>query len=90
MPRDALTPADLLGRIDALTVECVKCERRGRYRVRTLVREIGFDGNIANWLFSLSADCPHSGSRAIDFPFIELSRLSDKSMRILPANRMVG
>jgi hypothetical protein len=58
MPRDVLTPADLLGRIQVLNVACVKCERRGRYRVKTVVREIGLDGNLANWLSGLAADCP--------------------------------
>jgi hypothetical protein len=32
MTREAITPADLLGRIEALNVVCSKCERRGRYR----------------------------------------------------------
>jgi hypothetical protein len=50
MTCEVLMPADLLGRILVLNVACMKCERRGRYRVKTLVREIGLDGNIANWL----------------------------------------
>ena len=41
MTRQAVTPADLLGRIDTLNVVCSKCERRGRYRVQTIVRERG-------------------------------------------------
>jgi hypothetical protein len=53
-----MTPADLLGRLEALNVACAKCDRRGRYRVTTLVREIGLDGNLANRLARLSADCP--------------------------------
>jgi hypothetical protein len=65
MPRDVLTPADLLGRIQMLNVACVKCGRGGRYRVKTLVREIGLDGNIANWLSGLSADCPHRKAAAL-------------------------
>jgi hypothetical protein len=32
--------------------------------VRTLVRDIGIDGNIANWLSSLSADCPRRNAAA--------------------------
>jgi hypothetical protein len=32
--------------------------------VRTLVRDIGIDGNIANWLSSLSADCPRKNALA--------------------------
>jgi hypothetical protein len=64
MPRDVMTPADLLGRIQTLNVACTKCDRRGRYRVKTLVRDIGVDGNIANWLASLSADCRHKNAAA--------------------------
>ena len=55
MPRDVLTPADLLGRIASLNVACVKCERRGRYRVKTLVRDIGIEGQLAVGPLSLSA-----------------------------------
>jgi hypothetical protein len=58
MSRDVLTPPTLLGRIASLHIGCLKCDRRGRYRVRTLVCEIGLDGNIAAWLSGLSADCP--------------------------------
>jgi hypothetical protein len=65
MSRDVLTPADLLGRIETINVACVKCDRRGRYKVRTLVREIGLDGNIANWLSGLSADCPRKTAAAL-------------------------
>jgi hypothetical protein len=64
MPRDVMTPADLLGRIEAINVACTKCDRRGRYRVKTLVRDIGIDGNIAKWLCSLSADCPRRQAAA--------------------------
>ena len=64
MPRDILTPADLLGRIQTLSVACTKCDRRGRCRVKTVVRDIGIDGNIANWLASLSADCPRKNAAA--------------------------
>jgi hypothetical protein len=64
MPRDVMTPADLLGRIHTLNVACTKCDRRGRYHVKTLVRDIGIDGNIANWLSSLSVDCPRRQAAA--------------------------
>jgi hypothetical protein len=36
MPRDgSLTPADLIGKLEVLRVECEKCGRSGRYRVAT-------------------------------------------------------
>lgn len=63
--RKVLTPADPLGRIASLNVACVKCERHGRYRLKTLVREIGLDGNIANWLSSLSADSPRKKAASL-------------------------
>jgi len=65
MPGNVLTPADLLGRITTLNVACVKCDRCGRYRIETLIREIGLDGNIANWLSSFSADCPRKRAAAL-------------------------
>jgi hypothetical protein len=46
--RDVRTPADLLQRIQVLDIACVQCDRRGRYKVRTLVREIGLDRNLAS------------------------------------------
>jgi hypothetical protein len=40
MPRDgSLTPADLIGKLDVLRVECDKCSRSGRYHVDRLMRE---------------------------------------------------
>jgi hypothetical protein len=39
MTRQAVTPADLLGRIEMLNVVCSKCERRGRYRVQSIIRQ---------------------------------------------------
>jgi hypothetical protein len=62
MPRDVMTPADLLGHFQMLNVRCVKCGRGGRYRVRALVRAIGLDGNIANWLSNLSVGCPRKNA----------------------------
>jgi hypothetical protein len=59
MPRDGvITPRDLLGKVDVLAVECSKCGRSGRYRVATLVRLIGADGKLTDWLCDLTADCP--------------------------------
>jgi hypothetical protein len=46
--RPPFSPEITIGRIQTLNVACTKCDRRGRYRVKTLVREIGLDGNVAN------------------------------------------
>jgi hypothetical protein len=64
MTRDVMTPADLLGRIESINIACTKFDRRGRYWVKTLVRQIGIDGNIANWPSNLSADCPRKNAAA--------------------------
>jgi hypothetical protein len=37
----SLTPADLIGKLDVLRVECEKCGRSGRYRVDRLVQQLG-------------------------------------------------
>jgi hypothetical protein len=43
-----MTPADLLGCIESLNLACTKRDLGGRFRVRTLVRKIRLDGNLAN------------------------------------------
>ena len=63
MPRDgALTFGDLLGRLDHLEIVCSKCDRRGRYRVRTLVDRHGADFKIPEWRVDLTRDCPRRRS----------------------------
>jgi hypothetical protein len=57
MTRQAVTSADLLGRIEMLNVVCSKCERRGRYRVQSIIREVGLDGRLTDWFARISADC---------------------------------
>jgi hypothetical protein len=59
MPRDcSLTPADLIGKLEILRVECAKCDRRGRYRVDHLVTLLGRNGRLTDWLAEVAADCP--------------------------------
>jgi hypothetical protein len=62
MTRQAVTSADLLGRIEMLNVVCSKCERQGRYRVQTIIREVGLDGALTDWFARISADCPRRKS----------------------------
>jgi hypothetical protein len=58
MPRDdSLTPRDLVEKLDVLRVECAKCGRSGRYRVLKLAEQIGWDGKLMDWLYSLTKDC---------------------------------
>jgi hypothetical protein len=59
MPREgSLTPADLIGKLDVLRVECAKCGRSGRYRVDRLMQQLGRDAKLTDWLSHLAADCP--------------------------------
>jgi hypothetical protein len=54
----SLTPADLIGKLDVLMVECAKCPRRGQYRVDRLVAQLGRNGRLTDWLAKITADCP--------------------------------
>jgi hypothetical protein len=52
MTRDgSLAPRDLADKLDVLRVACDKCGRSGRYRVTTLVEQIGWDGKLTNCLY---------------------------------------
>jgi hypothetical protein len=66
MPRDgSFTPADLIGKLTVLRVECGKCGRFGRYPVAKLAEKIGMDGKLTNWLYELTKDCPRKRSASI-------------------------
>ena len=44
MPRErAIIFRDLVGKLDALRVECDKCGRRGRHHLRRLIERYGID-----------------------------------------------
>jgi hypothetical protein len=69
MPRDgSITPRDLIGRIDVLRVECVKCDRYGRYAVDQLALRIGLDAKLVDWLAALTNDCPRKRSPGLSDP----------------------
>jgi hypothetical protein len=51
MPRDgAITFGDLIGKLDTLRLECIKCGRAGRYSVQRLIDSHGPDGKLIEWL----------------------------------------
>ena len=59
MPRDhAIIFGDLTGKLDALYVDCFKCNRSGCYQVQRLIEERSRDGKVIDWLDEISADCP--------------------------------
>jgi len=42
-----------------LSVECTKCDRKGRYHVHKLIDKHGRKGNISAWVSNLKSDCPN-------------------------------
>ena len=59
MPRNAsITVGDLAGKLEFLELTCAKCGRRGRYRVSTLLAELGPDGMLTYWHERMIANCP--------------------------------
>jgi hypothetical protein len=78
VPRDGATIfSDLAGKLDVLAVECEKCGRAGKYRVDRLVRDLGRDAKLTDWLANITADCPRKlkpgygdpcGARCPDLP----------------------
>jgi hypothetical protein len=78
MARDgSLTPADLIGKLDVLRVECDKCGRAGQYRVDRLIERLGHEAKLTDWLSDIAADCPRKlkpgysdpcGARCPDLP----------------------
>jgi hypothetical protein len=65
MPRDgSLTPSDLAGKLEWLVVSGEKCGRLGRYNVARLVKQLGPDAKLTDWLARITEDCPRR--RSID------------------------
>jgi hypothetical protein len=59
MPRNGATIfSDLIGRLDAVQVSCDRCGRNGRYRLQSLIAELGGDASVVDWLSELTATCP--------------------------------
>jgi hypothetical protein len=56
MPREgAIIFRDLVGKLDALNVECVKCGRRGRYHLYRLIERYGIDAKLFDWSDEITA-----------------------------------
>jgi hypothetical protein len=59
MPREgAIFFRDLVGKLDALNVECTKCGRRRRYRLDRLIERYSIDAKLFDWTDEVTADCP--------------------------------
>ena len=58
-PHKAITYGDLVGKLGAVRIECVKCGRSGQYRLAVLIAKYGRGKKLFTWIDELTADCPH-------------------------------
>ena len=105
MPRaGAITFGDLDGKLEVLRVACTKCNRRGRYRVATLIKRYGRDAKLVDWKEDITTDCPKRtndrvamldlcGASFPDLVALFASPLDGERNRVLPrdqGSRAVG
>ena len=62
----AIIFCDLVGKLDALTVECDKCGRRGRYNLHRLIERYDIDAKLFER--EPEADCARKRSRNLYDP----------------------
>ena len=76
---DVRTLGEIAARTPMLTVACSRCERRGRYRLATLIARHGADAGARVIVAEITADCPQRNSAALmercDILFPELLKL---------------
>lgn len=62
---DLITLGEIAARTSMLEVACSRCERRGRYRLDTLIARYGAEGSARDMLPDLKADCPRRNSASL-------------------------
>ena len=62
MPSGSLSLAEIAERLTTLEVRCTKRDRRGRYRIATLIERNGADFAGPDLRDKLSADCEKHGA----------------------------
>ena len=62
MSTGSLTLAQIADLLDVVEVRCTKCDRRGRYRIATLIERYGADFRGPDLRDRLSADCEKHGA----------------------------
>jgi len=76
---DVHTLGEIAARTAMLEVACSRCERRGRYRLDTLIARHGADAPVRVIVPELTADCPQRDSVVLmercDVLFPELLQL---------------
>jgi hypothetical protein len=65
MARTYLVFGDIEGKLAVLRVECMRCERKGRYNVRKLIEKYRRKGHMMKWRELLNADCPKRDATAL-------------------------
>ena len=58
MARTYLVFGDIDGKLDVLSVECARCQRKGRYSVRRLIEKYGRNANMMKWKEHSTATVP--------------------------------
>ena len=56
MPSDG-TIGGLVGKLEVIRVECPTCGRQRRYHVARLLKELGPDYRLTDWLSERTANC---------------------------------
>jgi hypothetical protein len=76
---DVVTLGEIAAHASMLDVACSRCERRGRYRLDTLIARHGANAGVRVIVPEVTADCPHRESAALvercDILFPELRTL---------------
>lgn len=76
---DVLALGEIAARTSMLEIACSRCERRGRYRLDTLIARHGAGAGVRVIVPELTADCPQRESPALmercDVLFPELPTL---------------
>ena len=62
MPSGSFSLAEISERLTVLEVRCTKCDRRGRYKMATLIERYGADFAGPDLRDRLSADCEKHGA----------------------------
>jgi hypothetical protein len=87
---DVRTLGEVAARTSMLQVPCSRCERRGRYRLDTLIARHGAGAGVRVIVPELTADCPQRDAAALmercDIPFPELLKLFERRSILCVSN----
>jgi hypothetical protein len=64
MPSDG-TIGGLVGKLKVLRIECPNCGRQGLYHGARLLKELGPDYRLTDWLSERTADCPQKNQAGV-------------------------